>query len=171
MSFVEEFTACRQVIQTKYKVPVTCALTINNNPGIFDGRRIIIFAYLDPETKLFVLAHIFGHTVQWNVSEEARKIGFDSTPGKKEDELGPIFHYERDASRIGLSLMHECGVVERDQWLADWFRADWLFLKHFYLTGLLLEPKNLFIAGAGAPLDPLPISNFEPKAFEPRAAF
>ena len=36
---------------------------------------------LDIEDAVFILIHLFGHTVQWNVSERARQIGL-ARPGE-----------------------------------------------------------------------------------------
>ena len=169
--FAEGFEACRNTILERYRVPVSLGFTINNDPGVFDGMTICINVCLPIETKLFVLAHLFGHTVQWNISESLRILGLDTAPGKKEEQLGPIFLYEQEASRYGLQLMHEAGIKDRDQWLSDWFVADWKFLKHYFLTGEFLESAKLLEPGIGDPLVPLAIPRFIPQPWPSRSAF
>ena len=50
--------------------------------------------------------------------------------------------YERDASRYGLSLLHEVGVHDLDGWLSDFSACDRTYLEHFYRTGEKRHPRR-----------------------------
>lgn len=144
---------------------------LDPNTGDFDGARIAIDFDQDLEMAFFVLVHLFGHTVQWNISEEFRRIGRETSVGKSDEELAAIYGYERDATRYSLSLMHETGVTDLDQWVSDWWRADWLYLSHFYKTGEKLDVKALVKPGASERLTPLPIPPFTPQHWVSRWSF
>ena len=45
-----------------------------------DNAEIHLDYDLEAEDALFILVHLFGHTVQWNTSEEARAIGRHTGP-------------------------------------------------------------------------------------------
>jgi hypothetical protein len=109
--------------------------------------------------------------VQWNVSEEFRILGRDTAVGKTDEELARILVYERDATRYSLTLLHEAGILELDQWVSDWWRADWSFLSHYYKTGEKLDPKKLLRPGEGEVLGPLPIPEFQPQRWVSRWSF
>jgi hypothetical protein len=161
---------CRR-IEERYGVEVTISDVLDPNTGDFDGAVIKLDDDQDLDMALFVLAHLFGHTVQWNVSEEFREIGKDTAPGKTEEQLRRIFDYERDATRYSLSLLHEAGVDDLDAWVSDWWRADWEFLSHYYRTGERLDPRALLRPGADAPLTPLAIPEFQPNHWVSRWSF
>lgn len=158
-------------IEERYGIEVTISDVLDPNTGDFDGERISIDYDQDLEIAFFVLVHLFGHTVQWNVSEEFRTLGRDTTPGKSDEQLARIFEYERDATRYSLALMHEVGLLDLDQWITDWWRADWTFLSHFYRTGEKLDVKTLLRPGDGDALTPLAIPDFQPHRWVSRWAF
>jgi hypothetical protein len=158
-------------IEQRYGVQVTISDVLDPNTGDFDGATIKLDYDQDLDMALFVLVHLFGHTVQWNVSEEFRALGRDTAPGKKEEQLERILEYERDATRYSLTLLHEAGVSDLDQWISDWWRADWSFLSHFYRTGERLDPKKLLKPGGGPALAPLPIPEFQPHHWVSRWSF
>jgi len=87
--------------------------------GDLDGAEIVIAPGSDAETTLFLLAHLFGHTVQWNTSERARRIGLTTTPGTSAEWFAELQAYELEACRLGQALLHQAGVRRLDQWLAD----------------------------------------------------
>lgn len=158
-------------IERRYGVPVFLAAVVNRNTGDFDGSCIKVDFDQELDVALFVLIHLFGHTVQWNLSEELRRLGLDNEPGKSEEELARIFDYERDASRYGLQLLHEVGVLSLDRWVTDWWYADWRFLAHFYRTGQRLDVRSLMRPGEDEDLTALPIPRFVPQRFTSRWSF
>ena len=126
-------------IEDRYNIPVSISEVLKPNTGDFDGLRIMVNYDQDLESALFVLVHLFGHTVQWNISAEYRELGTDLSIGKGEAELARIHDYEKNATRYSLQLMHEAGVKDLDRWVSDWWGADWRYLKHYYQTGEKLE--------------------------------
>jgi hypothetical protein len=148
------------------------SLKINVGPvidGQFDGKGIWVDLDKDPEEAVFILVHLFGHTVQWNLDENLRRLGLGDA-GVTEEDLPRIYQYERQASQLGLALLEERGEFRLARWLSDCFGADWKFLEHFYRTGkkVRFEPEE----GVAEPLlSPLPIPSFIPQRWPPRGSF
>jgi hypothetical protein len=154
----------------EYGVRVYIGDVKDPNTGTFDGSEIGIDWANDAETSLFVLAHLFGHTVQWNTVESYRTIDARAKPGAPEAVIEEARLYERNASRLGLTLLHEAGVRDRDQWIADWWASDWKYLSSYYATGKLPDWQSC--RSTGHPLlDPLAIPKFVPARYPPRYAF
>lgn len=170
MDFQDAYNRVVGRIKGRYRVDVCVADVLDPNTGDLDGSRILIDHDQDLETALFVLLHLFGHTVQWNTSEEYRRIGL-ATTAASEGELASIYAYEREATCYSLSLLHEAGVTDLDQWISDWWRADWEYLRHFYETGERLDVRALLKRGAGDILTPLPIPGFVPQRWTSRFSF
>lgn len=158
-------------IEERYGVPVWIADVIADNNGDINGAEIKIDYDQGIEAALFVLIHLFGHTVQWNTCDADRELGLSTEPGKSEEELALIYVYERDATRYSLSLLHDIGVWHLDRWASDWWYADWLYLQHFYRTGQKLHAPSLLRPDEGALLTPLAIPPFTPQRFVSRWSF
>ncbi|MFN0165782.1 MAG: hypothetical protein ACKV22_05060 [Bryobacteraceae bacterium] len=103
--------------------------------GDLDGRSIHVDYLLTPEERLFLLVHLFGHTVQWNTSPKAREIGQPRQIPVPEDLLPALVAYEREAAGYALALVHEVGIHDLDQWLADYSACDEAYLLHYHRTG------------------------------------
>lgn len=159
------------VIEKTYGIEVTISDVVDPNTGDFDGQRILVDYDQDLELALFVLVHLFGHTVQWNVSEAHRNLGLNVAVGKTAEEMAAIHEYEQGATRLGIALLHEAGVRDMDGWASDWWRADYAYLLHFYATGEKLDVRGLLEPGSGQPLAPLPIPRFTPQRFASRWSF
>jgi hypothetical protein len=158
------------VVENDYGVEVTISDVVDPNTGDFDGRQILIDYDQDLEVALFVLVHLFGHTVQWNVSEAWRNLGLNVAVGKTAEEVAAITEYERGATRLGIALLHQAGVTDMDAWASDWWRADFEYLVHFYKTGEKLDVRALLKRG-GEALTPLPIPPFTPRKYSSRWSF
>ena len=102
---------------------------------------------LTPDQRLFLLAHLFGHTVQWNVDPSAFSMGQPKIP-VTEEELRPLLDYELQAASYGLALLHEVGAADVDQWFSDYSASDQAYLSHFYRTGEKGEFQSFWKAGA-----------------------
>ncbi len=173
MTAVDYRTLFNQVadhIERRYGLPVVISDVLDPNTGDFNGVRINIDHDQEMDVALYVLLHHFGHTAQWNSDPELRALGQDTSPGKTDVELARIFEYERNASRIALSLLHEAGITELDQWISDWFAGDWRFLEQFYRTGERLDFHACLQPGAPL-LTPLAIPDFQPQRWESRWSF
>ena len=70
------------IVERRYGVEVMISDVVDPNTGDFDGQRILLDYQQDLEVALFVLVHLFGHTVQWNVSDEWRSLGLNVAVGK-----------------------------------------------------------------------------------------
>ena len=129
---------------------------------------------LELDLAFYVLLHLFGHSVQWNLSEEYRRLGQDQRIPKSADEMKQIHVYERDATRYSLALCRQADLQpldEIDRWVSDWFDADFAFLERFYTTGERLDPRSLLRPGQGELLTPLEIPEFTPQRWTSRWSF
>ncbi len=158
------------IVERKYGVEITISDVVDPNTGDFDGQRILIDYDQDLEVALFVLVHLFGHTVQWNVSERYRHLGLNVPTPTTPEEMAAIKEYEQGATQLGIALLWEAGVKDMDGWASDWWRADFAYLVHFYRTGEKLDVQALLKRG-GEALSPLPIPPFTPRRFGSRWSF
>jgi hypothetical protein len=127
--------------------------------GDLNGTEIHIDHAVTSEERLFLLGHLFGHTVQWNTDPNAYDMGRPRQTPVEEALIPSLMDYEVIAGRYALQLFHDCDVRGLDQWLADYTAADRAYLAHFYRTGIR-EPFRTF-RKTGTPLiDPLPIPAF-----------
>ncbi|HKR63694.1 MAG TPA: hypothetical protein VJZ00_08180, partial [Thermoanaerobaculia bacterium] len=121
------------------------------------------------EDALFIIAHLFGHTVQWNTDPRARTIGMAKVVEPTEEFLAELRDYETTACRYSLQLLHDAGIFDLDQWLADFASCDSSYLMHFYRTGEK-RPFRTFWRDGMSPLTPLPIPEFQPEQWVARSS-
>ena len=169
VDYRQVFLALAEHIERAYGLKVNVGPVTGSYTGQFDGQEIWADLDRDPQEAVFILVHLFGHTVQWNLDEKLRELGLANS-GVQVDDLPRIYEYERQASQLGLALLEEIGEFRLARWLSDCFGADWKFLAHFYRTGekVRFETKE----GAAEPLlTALPIPRFKPQRWPPRGAF
>src|SRR5438105_10189505 len=135
VDFVEAYKIVDRYIEERYRVISTICDVIDPNTGDFNGKWIKVDHLLDAESALFVLLHLFGHTVQWNIDPAFRKLGQETVNSATPEQLKQIYTYERQATQYGIQILHECGMFELDQWMSDFWSADWQTLAEFYTTG------------------------------------
>jgi hypothetical protein len=169
LALKESFRRARARVES-YGVRVYIGDVQDPNTGIFDGAEIGIDYANDLEMSLFVLVHLFGHTVQWNTVAAYRTIDQRARPGASAEVLEEARTYELNASRYGLQLLHECNIQDRDRWISDWWASDWKYLSTFYQTGKLPEWHSCRSTGH-ALLTPLAIPSFTPHRYYSRYAF
>ena len=157
----EVFAKVERVIEDRWQIPVRISDVPNPFTGDLDGTEIQLDYDLDVEEALFILLHLFGHTVQWNVSERAREIAFLKPEVWTPTQLATVADYERDACRYALQLLHELGITDLDPWVADFAACDIAYLLHFYQTGEKLPFRSFWRDGCPQ-LTPLPIPDFHP---------
>ena len=163
------FCSLAERIEEAYSLKVNVGPVTGSYTGQFDGKEIWADLDRDPEEAVFILVHLFGHTVQWNLDEKLRRLGL-AVSGVKEEDLPRIYEYERQASQFGLALLEETGEMRLAWWLSDCFGADWKFLAHFYRTGEKVRFKKE--EGTDEPLlSALPIPRFVPQRWPPRGSF
>ncbi len=162
------FNAVEALIERRYGIPVVISDVIDPFTGDLDGAEIQIDHDLEAEEALFILVHLFGHTVQWNLSERGRTLGVQQPdPHLSEERMAELHQYEREAAELSLSLFHEAGVHDFDQWLADFFHCDWSYLVHFYKTAEKRPFKSFWQVGTEL-LAPKPIPEFTPTVWRAR---
>ncbi len=169
VDFRAVFAALVEHIEEKYSLKVNVGPVIGSYTGQFDGKEIWVDLDKDPEEAVFILVHLFGHTVQWNLDEKLRILGL-SQIGVTEADLPRIYEYERQASQLGLALLEESGEFRLARWLTDCFGADWKFLAHFYRTGEKVRFERE-MGGDEPLLTSVRIPSFVPQRWPPRGAF
>lgn len=156
--------AVRQVearLARVYRIPIVTRDVPDPLTGDLDGAEIHIDYAVEDELRVFLLAHLFGHTVQWNTDPVALETGQLLTPPVSEDALAHVLAYEHQAAQYSMTLLHEAGLAALDQWLADFSATDLAYLSHFYRTGDKREFESFRVTGAPL-LEPLPVPAFTP---------
>jgi hypothetical protein len=156
----EVFPIVERLVEDRWGIPVRIRDIAHPFTGDLDGAEIQVDYDLDAEDALFILVHLFGHTVQWNTDEAARAIGTHTGPWD-EDALRRVREYERTACRYSMQLFHDAGVLDLDQWLSDFAACDYSYLDHFYRTGEK-RPFRSFWTDGNECLSPLAIPPFSP---------
>jgi hypothetical protein len=155
------FNQLEREIEDRWGIPVRIQDVPNPFTGDLDGEQILVDYDLEIEDAVFILIHLFGHTVQWNVSAESREIAFLTPATWTDAQLHAAVAYEEEGCRYSLQLLHDAGIHDLDQWIADFAACDIRYLMHFYKTGEKLPFRSFW--QDGAPLvTPLPIPEFHP---------
>lgn len=162
------FNVVERHIEERYHLPVVITDVPEPFTGDLDGASILVDYHLDAEEALFILVHLFGHTVQWNVSPRDRELGLLEVRDASDELLASLGRYEQDAARYSLQLFHDAGVRDLDQWLADFAACDIAYLMHFYKTGEKRPFRSFWVDGAPA-LTPLAIPSFHPTKWVTRS--
>jgi hypothetical protein len=160
--FAESWPRVQKRIESFHGIPVITRDVPDPLTGDLDGAEIHIDHAVSAELRLFLLAHLFGHTVQWNVDPQAFQIGQLLAPPISEAALAPILDYERQAACYSLTLLRESGIGGLDQWLSDFSAADIAYLSHYYRTGEKRDFETFRIPAAPL-LEPLAIPVFAPR--------
>jgi hypothetical protein len=159
--FREVFNLLERRIEDRWAIPVRIRDVPHPFTGDLDGSEIHVDYDLSAEDALFILVHLFGHTVQWNVSTALRELGAVRGPGLSAETIAGLVDYERQACRYSLQLLHEAGVHDLDPWLADFAACDLAYLLHFYQHGEK-RPFRSFWRDGEPLLEPLAIPPFQP---------
>jgi hypothetical protein len=130
--------------------------------GDLNGEEIDIDFAVTSEQRLFLLGHLFGHTVQWNTNPGAFDIGKQYKPPVDEKLFPAVLAYEGEAASYGLALMHEIGIGDLDQWFSNYTAADQRYLLHFYRTGDKGDFHQFWREHA-KPVEPKAIPKFVPR--------
>lgn len=170
--FLQVFNVLERHIEDRYDVPVRIKDVPDPFTGDLDGREIHVDHDQDAESALFAIIHLFGHTVQWNLSERSRElstllIGDAPDEGLDDAVMEELRVFELDACRYSLQLLHDAGVHDLDAWLADYAACDWAYLLDFYETGTKKPFRSFWKDGQPA-LQPLPIPDFQPTLWSSR---
>ena len=166
--FREVFDRVEAFIERRWELPVVIRDVTDPFTGDLDGAHIEVDYDQSFEDALFIIAHLFGHTVQWNTDPRARTIGMMRIEHPSDELLDEVRDYERTACRYSLQLFHEAGVFDLDQWMADFATCDSSYLMHFYRTGEK-RPFRTFWQNGTPAITPLPIPVFQPTRWVSRA--
>jgi hypothetical protein len=170
-ALITEFQdACGAVVKhlrSRYGISVEVASIKPPLKGDLDGSRILVADHNTDEERLFLVTHLFGHTVQWNVSAELRRLGMTMPVKPTNHELDALEAYEQEACQFSQQALHEAGVLGLDQWLADYSACDLGFLRHFYTTGER-RPFRAFWTPGQPLIEPLAIPPFTPTRWRRR---
>jgi hypothetical protein len=161
------FDTVEPLIERRWGIPVVIRDVPHPFTGDLDGAEIHVDHDLEIDEALFVVAHLFGHTVQWNTAPETRDIGRVRPGAVTDAELAAVRRYELDACRYSLQLFHEAGVRDLDGWLADFATCDLAYLEHYYRTGEK-RPFRSFWRDDQPRLEPLGIPAFHPSRWMSR---
>ncbi len=164
----EAFNAIQHHVEKEYGIPVRILDVPNPFTGDLDGAEIHIDYDEDIESALFIIAHLFGHTVQWNTSEASREIGYKLYPNPSEEMIKKLHDYEVQACQFSMQLFHEAGVKDLDQWLSDYSSCDFAFLIDFYRTNAKKPFKSFWKEGTPL-MSPSPIPEFHPTKWVTRS--
>ena len=159
--FREVWNVVEPYVERRWGVPVRISDVPNPFTDDLDGAEIHVDHDLPAEDAVFNLVHLFGHTVQWNVSARAREIGSVVHQRPSAELRAELARYEEEACRYSLQLFHDAGVHDLDQWVSDFAACDIAYLLHYYRTGEK-RPFRSFWRDGSPPLDPLPIPDFHP---------
>lgn len=163
----EVFNVVERFIEERYGIPVVIKDVPSPFTGDLDGSEIHVDHEEDVESAVFIIAHLFGHTVQWNLSARSREIGSKIYQDPTEDQMRELRDYEVQACRYSMQLFHDAGVRDLDQWLSDFAACDYRYLEHFYRTGAKVPFKSFWADGEDL-LEPLPIPHFHPRKWVSR---
>jgi len=133
--FADSCDRVQQRIEQFYAVKVVTRDIPDPLTGDLDGLEIHIDFACTSEQRLFLLAHLFGHTVQWNLDPDTFELGRQFRPPIDERLFPTIIDYELEAARYGLELCHEASVTGIEQWFSNYTACDQKYLLHFYRTG------------------------------------
>jgi len=133
--FAEYCERVKAHIERAYGIAVITRDVPDPLTGDLNGAEIHVDYAVTPEQRLFLLAHLFGHTVQWNVNPDAYELGQPRVPPVKEEDLPALMEYEKQAARYALRMLHDIGITDADEWLSDYTACDTAYLRHYYCTG------------------------------------
>jgi hypothetical protein len=131
----EVFALVERHVEDRWGIPVVITDVPHPFTGDLDGAKIEVDHDLEIEDAVFILVHLFGHTVQWNVSPEARAMATETRTTWSDVDLARVAAYEHDACAYSVQLLHDCGVFDLDQWISDFAACDSAYLVHLYRTG------------------------------------
>lgn len=159
--FAKHFARVRVCLEGIYGIRVVIRDIPDPLIGDLDGLEIHIDPACEPEQRLFLAAHLFGHTAQWNVDPRAFELGSRSQPSVAAQDVPAILDYEREAAAYALHMLHGTGIKDIDQWFSDYAACDEAYLLHYYRTGEKGEFRS-FWRNNVPPVQPKPVPSFTP---------
>jgi len=166
--FFDVFNALERRIENRYGIPVIISDVAHPFTGDLDGAKIQLDYDITPEEAVFCVAHLFGHTVQWNIDPGARDLGLAQVERQTDPAvIQKLRDYELQACGYSVQLFHDAGVADMDQWLSDFAACDLAYLEHFYKTGEKLPYRQFWKDGMPI-VAPREIPEFHPTVWTSR---
>lgn len=109
--------------------------------GDLDGLNIYL-KHISHEEDLFNILHMVGHSIQWNLSDDLRKLGNVIYKNPDNDVLNKLQEYEWEANCYGYTILVNLGYSDLKNWLEKKYILDMFYLTHFYRTGEKLRVIN-----------------------------
>lgn len=109
--------------------------------GDLDGLNIYL-KHISHEEDLFNILHMVGHSIQWNLSDELRKLGNIIYKNPSDEVLTKLQEYEWEANCYGYGILVKLGYSKYKKWLEKKYILDMFYLTHFYKTGEKLRVIN-----------------------------
>src|ERR1700681_2705645 len=103
--FDEYSAGARKHLENVYGIRVVTRDVPDPLTGDLNGAEIHIDFAVTPEQRLFLLAHLFGHTVQWNVRPDGYELGRQRQPPVEEETIPALMEYEREAASYALCML------------------------------------------------------------------
>jgi hypothetical protein len=147
-------------LETAYGIRIVTRDIPDPLTGDLNGAEIHIDHAVTPEQRLFLLGHLFGHTVQWNTDPAAYELGQPRNAPIAGSLIPALMEYEVIAGQYALQLFHEAGVTGLDQWLADYTACDRAYLGNYYRTGHRRSFHSFWQDGT-ARIQPVAIPEFQ----------
>ena len=160
--FVEYCGIVEEHLEHAYNVHVVTRDIPDPLTADLDGAEIHIDPAVSREQRLFLLAHLFGHTVQWNVNPSASEVGRLLKPPVSEKLFAAIMEYEREEARLAFAMFDQAGITGVDQWFSDYAACDMAYLLHYYRTGERRVFRSFWRDNVPR-LEPKPIPPFTPR--------
>jgi hypothetical protein len=164
MSEIPFFAYCTRIekfLSSEHGIAVITRDIPDPLTGDLDGLEIHVDCSLTAEERLFLLAHLFGHTVQWNVNPTAFEIGRQYRPPFAEELFPAILAYEGEAAMYGLFMLHEADIKDVDDWFSAYSACDQAYLLHFYRTAKKGSFRD-FWPETVSRIEPKPVPPFKP---------
>ena len=84
IDFKNCFNIVEKHIEDRYQMPVMISDVLDPNTGDFDGVTIKIDYDQELDLAFYILLHLFGHSVQWNLSKRYRDCLLYTSPSPRD---------------------------------------------------------------------------------------
>ena len=140
--------------------------------GTFDGLDIVLHSGNEPQLQIFILLHLFGHSVQWVAPSLEHTLDGIQNKDDLQKFLFFLRQYEFEAARFGLQLLHEGGITEADEWFTEMVDIDWQYVRMYYLSGVIPSLEDAAALSTKPPkIEPLAIPELRHRRVKVRYAF
>jgi len=143
--FAEYFARIQECLPRLYGIRVVFSEIPDPLLGDLDGLEIQIDPSCTAEQRLFLSAHLFGHTAQWNLDARAFELGSRYSPPVAEENIPAVLEYEREAAAYALGMLHKIGIRDVDSWFSDYAACDEAYLLNYYRTGIKREFRSFWV--------------------------